>query len=161
MKCLVVILGLFWAHQTVIASALPMTGKLSVITKSYLRSGAIFELKIPATGENNLTEHIWASLKEINGSPELIKESQSIVQKYHGINKVIYLDGLLELERVADSLELELLELEADTAPVIYFLTSIKLMNRDASYKSLDKSERGSSKSRRRWNSIRKSYPSK
>lgn len=125
-----VILGLLLLQQTLSAKS-----TLSRSTSYLLESGKIFQLELLKAGKEPGrharvldTRSRLEALREINSSPELLKEAQSIVKAEHGTEKLNYLDNLLGFERTADSLGVEL---NLNTALVVLVAWSDRYATKD------------------------------
>ena len=125
-----VILGLLLLQQSLFAK-----GTLSRSTRYLLESGEIFKLELLKAGiePGNYSSVLGTrsrleALREINSSPELLKEAQSIVKAEHGTEKLNYLDNLLSFELAADSLGVEL---NLNTALVVLVAWSDRYATKD------------------------------
>lgn len=109
------ILGSLLVSQSIFAY-----GSLTSRTKHLLRTGGLFKLELFFSGKattHTTTRDRLDALAEINASPEALQEAQAILLTEYGreTNRIDFLHQMLEYQKLADSLGLEL---SLNTIPV-------------------------------------------
>ena len=105
-------------------------GLMSKSTRHVLESGSIFKLDFELLGKAhdpyrstlhqndvyNENRDRFSALREINNNSALAAEARRIIEAHHGADKLRILDNLLEFDRAAESLDIEL---NSGTAPTV------------------------------------------